>query len=271
MTVLDATPAHLASMPPMGEKGRAFFEEANRLGGLIAKIRLASRARVTSSEATTGDDTPQMLERLERAMGAVRTEFGSDGASGKDGKVGRVVSPTSGSDAERVLRRYMQTYGDLMAQRGLFLVDVESTVRRIDEAASSALDVERVSVWFLDEGRTKISCADLYERGSKKHSAGTELFAKDFSPYFEALSTQRTIAAHDAHTDPRTSCFSKVYLQPLGINSMLDVPIWLGPKMVGVICHEHVGPMRNWNSDEESFAYLMSSFVALALERTGKR
>jgi GAF domain-containing protein len=62
-----------------------------------------------------------------------------------------------------------------------------------------------------------------------------------------------------------------VYLQPLGISSMLDVPILHEQKMVGVICHEHVGPRRTWNSDEENFAYLMSNFVALALEKKGTR
>jgi GAF domain-containing protein len=56
-------------------------------------------------------------------------------------------------------------------------------------------------------------------------------------------------------------------LKPLGINSMLDVPIWVNRAMVGVVCHEHRGPKRTWNRDEETFAYLMSSFIALALER----
>jgi GAF domain-containing protein len=34
-----------------------------------------------------------------------------------------------------------------------------------------------------------------------------------------------------------------------------------------VVCHEHVGPARYWTRDEETFAYLMSNFVALAIER----
>ncbi|HTV21856.1 MAG TPA: GAF domain-containing protein, partial [Polyangiaceae bacterium] len=56
-------------------------------------------------------------------------------------------------------------------------------------------------------------------------------------------------------------------LEPLGIYSLLDVPIWLGRKMVGVVCHEQVGSRRTWTQDDETFAYLMSHFVALALER----
>lgn len=106
-----------------------------------------------------------------------------------------------------------------------------------------------------------------FERDKTRHTSGTELFARDFMPYFRALRGERTIAAHDAHQDPRTSCFSKIYLEPLGINSLLDVPIWLGRRMVGVVCHEHVGPKRLWTKDEETFAYLMSNFVTLALER----
>lgn len=27
--------------------------------------------------------------------------------------------------------------------------------------------------------------------------------------------------------------------------------------MVGVVCHEHVGPKRLWTKDEETFAYLI--------------
>jgi GAF domain-containing protein len=157
----------------------------------------------------------------------------------------------------------------MMSQRSLFIRDSEATVRRVNEAATATLDVERVSIWYCNSTRTRIWCADLYEHASGKHSSGTELFAKDFAPYFKALGSERTIAAHDAHTDPRTSCFSEPYLRPQGIGALLDVPIWFDKRMVGVICHEHIGGSRTWTKDEETFAYLMSSFVALSLELRG--
>jgi GAF domain-containing protein len=145
---------------------------------------------------------------------------------------------------------------------------VDATIRRVNEAASTTLDVERVSVWYCDPAATKISCADLLERTAARHSSGVELFARDYAPYFRALRAERTIAAHDARLDPRTACFAESYLVPLGITSMLDVPIWVGKSMVGVVCHEHVGPARSWTRDEETFAYLMSNFVALEREPT---
>jgi hypothetical protein len=251
----------------MGKRLQGYFDEADRLGGLVARMRLASTSQVTSTEAQSLEDKPELVERVQKALDALRTEFapGAKGASARD-----VVAAPGGEEQSRLLRRHLTTYLDLMAQRSLFLGDAANTIRRVNQAASTTLAVQRVSVWFIDKVGTKISCAELYDHATGQHTSGVELFAKDFPSYFKALKVERTIAAHDAHTDPRTSCFSEPYLKPLGINSMLDVPIWVNKTMVGVVCHEHRGPKRTWNSDEETFAYLMSNFVALALERTAK-
>ncbi len=249
----------------MGERGGKYFKQADELGGLVGRMRLASISQITSTEASSTEDTPELLARLERALQQVKRE-GGNASPERGGASPALPARPIASDA-RILRRHLATFVELTTQRGTFLNDLRSTLRRVDQAASFALDVARVSVWFLDPARTKITCADLFVRSTGEHASGTELFGRDFSAYFAALTTERTIAAHDAHKDPRTSCFSESYLSPLGITSMLDVPIWVDSKMVGVICHEHIGPARTWNSDEETFAYLMSNIVALALER----
>ncbi|MFO0564810.1 MAG: GAF domain-containing protein [Polyangiaceae bacterium] len=250
----------------MAERCRAYFEEAQRLGGLVAKMRLASLAQLTSTEAASVEDRPELLELLETSMVRLRQEFANgDGTSA--GSPVAVQAARAVGEEVRALRRHLATYVELMTQRSLFAGDLEATVRRVTEAATTGIDVERASVWFLDEKRTRISCADLFERAPRKHSKGLLLSAEDYAPYFAALDTERTVAASDALHDPRTSCFATHYLAPLGITSMLDVPIWVGGKMVGVVCHEHVGKARTWTADEETFAYLMSNFVALAHER----
>jgi hypothetical protein len=252
----------------MGKKIQGLFEEADRLGGLVARMRLASLSQVTSTEAQATEDRLEQVERVQKALATLRDQFAPKGQASAPAR--EVTTVPASEEQTRTLRRHLTTYLDLMAQRSLFLGDKDNTIRRVTQAASTTLLVQRVSVWFIDQAQTKITCADLYDHATGQHTSGVELMAKDFPPYFRALKTERTIAANDAHTDPRTSCFSTVYLTPLGINSMLDVPIWVNKVMVGVICHEHRGPKRVWNSDEETFAYLMSSFVALALERNSK-
>ena len=240
----------------MGAKLLSYFQEAERVAGVIGAMKLANLTTLTTVYAGSVSDTPELVARFEAALARIKAETAP-------GEV-RALKPAG--DAES-LRKHIKVFLDVMSQRSLTLGKVTETVRRVDEAAVDALRIARVSVWFLDDARKKITCMDLFERETGKHSSGVELFRKDFPPYFTALETERTIAAHDAHTDPRTSCFSAVYLKPLGIGAMLDVPIWASGKMIGVICHEHLGEQRTWSSDEERFANLMASFVSLAVER----
>lgn len=170
-------------------------------------------------------------------------------------------------ESENRLREQTRVYVELVARKSALLADLGSTVRQVTEALANTLGVARTSVWFYDAEKTGIQCEDLFLRATTEHAGGTKLLAEQFPAYFVALLDERTIAAHDANGDPRTSCFSESYLGPLGITSMLDVPIWVGGEMVGVLCNEHVGEARTWTPDEENFAYLLASFVALALER----
>jgi hypothetical protein len=265
----------------MGARAQNCFDEANRLGGLVAKLRLASIAQVTSTEATARQDTPELTAKLEAALVTVRAEFGAAKSAPAPSKSQVLGLWAAVAKENEVLRRQLNSVAELFSQRGLFLGDVNATLRRATEAAAFGLPVDRVSVWFLDETRSKISCADLFERSRAAHSSGLERLAKDFAPYFEALSKERTIAAEDAHHDPRTRCFSASYLKPFNIGAVLDVPVLASRRrlaggshaadrrMLGVVCCEHVGGPRTWSRDEETFVYVLSTLIALTLETGG--
>jgi PAS domain S-box-containing protein len=176
---------------------------------------------------------------------------------------------TDAASNDRVHQRLAvtrQLLGRLARSEALARGDVTSAYREVTELACELLGLERASVWLFDPLRTEIECVDLYERSSHRHSSGTVIRARDVPSYFRALTEQRVIAAGDAHTDPRTSEFSEAYLGPLGIGAMLDAPIWAGGSMVGVICHEHVGPARAWSFVEELLAGTVADFVARVFE-----
>lgn len=263
----------------MGRQAVRIFEEAERLGGLRAKIALAVETRISSTEATGTPDSPELIERLQAGLARVRAMDSKPPSQPPSGRSeesrAREPGPTpatvTGARAEQALRRQQRAILDLMSQRALLLGDVDSTLRRITESAADAMDVERVSVWRVDAGVTKITCADLFERSRLAHAAGDVLVASDHPSYFAAMRLERTIAANDAIRDPRTSDFAESYLAPRGIGAMLDVPLWVTGKMVGVLCHEHVGGPRTWSSDEEAFAYLLASFASLVMELDARR
>ena len=57
----------------------------------------------------------------------------------------------------------------------------------------------------------------------------------------------------------------------LGISSMLDAPIRYRGQTIGVVCHEHVGPKREWTLDEQNFAGSIADFVSLTLETVERK
>ena len=143
---------------------------------------------------------------------------------------------------------------------------VSNNVGIITECAARELNIERCSLWLYAENREKMVCRDLYTMSDGQHSSGLELSARDYPLYFEAIGTERIIAAHDAHHDPQTREFSSSYLAPLGIISMLDAPIRVRGKLVGVVCHEHTSSARRWSLFEQSFAASIGDFTAQAME-----
>jgi diguanylate cyclase (GGDEF)-like protein/PAS domain S-box-containing protein len=169
-------------------------------------------------------------------------------------------------DIEGEIYARRKALADLMHSKVLGQGDVTRALNLITETAAEVLGVERASVWRLVDGGGAIECIDLYERSKKRHTAGVRIRAADVPRYFEALQRERAIRAHDARTDPRTSEFRAGYLQPLGIKSMLDAPVFLRGKMVGVVCHEHTGKLRRWKLHEELLAGSFADFVAVVLE-----
>ena len=99
---------------------------------------------------------------------------------------------------------------------------------------------------------------------------GAVITAEAAPAYFRALAQNRCIAAHDAAVDPATAELTESYLLPLGIGAMLDAPIWVGGRMVGVVCHEHVGGPRRWQFEEELLAGTMADFVARVIEASDR-
>ena len=133
---------------------------------------------------------------------------------------------------------------------------------KLAEIASQALSVERVGCWILvDEGRA-LRCRYLSQQSDHQLFQGAVLRRQDFPTYFTAMSEHRSIVADDALRSSLTSELHDAYLEPLGITSMLDAPIYVEGRVVGVVCHEHMGDPRTWSEAECAFAGTVADNIA---------
>jgi PAS domain S-box-containing protein len=168
--------------------------------------------------------------------------------------------------SETCLRK-QQTALIALAKNPIFYSgDLQAALQILTETAADTLEVERVSIWFFNLNRTQLRLIDLYQLSEQQHTTGLKLNQADYPDYFQALAADEIIAVPQAQADPRTEEFLSTWLEPLGITSLLDVPIQFAGRTIGVICHEHIGAPRQWSIETQNFASYLAYTLALALE-----
>jgi PAS domain S-box-containing protein len=125
------------------------------------------------------------------------------------------------------------------------------------------MEVDRCSIWLYNSDKSSIICQQLYVKSEDNWYQNIELFRKDFTPYFDHLLVDPIIVANNAEEHPATKCFTESYLKPLGIKSMLDVPVVHRGQVIGVICIESFSS-REWNKSEVDFSQMLSSLYTFA-------
>lgn len=137
--------------------------------------------------------------------------------------------------------------------------------RLIIDSCCEGLRLTRAGIWLLDNDSSHIRCQLLIDKGNDLDRESLTLSRQEFPNYFAALDCERSITADDAYTHSATFEFAQLYLKPLGISSMLDVPIRHRGQMIGIICCEHQGPARQWQADEVVFASSMADLYGRAV------
>lgn len=144
--------------------------------------------------------------------------------------------------------------------------DLHEFLKKVLDVVANALDIERVSIWFFDEGRSSIYCDYLYLKKFGEFASEATLSIKDYPEYFKAIESNLFVTADDAQNDPLTKELSENYLVPRAIFSMMDIPIHYGDKTIGIICHEEQDKIRHWKREEIDFTSAISALVSTSLE-----
>ena len=161
------------------------------------------------------------------------------------------------------------------------LLNTENNIQQIFDNAESiedvlldclmnieqSIEVQRTSLWMLKEDDTVINCLSMLDKDVGLLIELAALTEKEYPCYFEALKSGKIIVANDAQKDPSTCEFTDNYLIPYKITSMLDVPIFKFEKLVGIICCEHIGPIREWTTSEQEVVLGYTKEISQLLER----
>ena len=133
----------------------------------------------------------------------------------------------------------------------------------ISKSASELYQVARVGIWHFKDSR--LEPVAVYMQASGRHEPSASIDLAAYPNYLQALHSGRALDAHDALHDKRTRELGADYLQPMGINALLDASIRVDGQVIGVLCLEHSGSARIWQADEVAFAGELADHYAQVL------
>ncbi len=125
----------------------------------------------------------------------------------------------------------------------------------------NSLEIERCSIWRLDESEDFMRCELVLEVNKGVLREPTIVRQIDYPIYFKHLLMGKPIVASNARKNEATAEFKSVYLVPNNIYSLLDVPIFKGNKIQGIICCEQCETIKQWQPEEQDFVKEVAELI----------
>ena len=148
--------------------------------------------------------------------------------------------------------------------------DHHGLAEEIVKRSAQLLNIGRCNIWLISEEEDRMECVLAYSKENDRLYKESDLFKKDFPSYFEHIRKNDIIISNDAQKEGFNKELLHTYLIPVGIRSMMEVPIISGGKLKGIICFEQIKTTRTWTNDEQNFAISLTQLYTLSLETAEK-
>lgn len=137
-------------------------------------------------------------------------------------------------------------------------------LKNIIQTVATNCDISRVSYWsYIPEG---LRCESIYYFASNRFEKNFFISKNDYPNYFDALLTGVQIVASDVYNNKTTEELCYDYFPKHNIKSLLETPIFINDKIVGILSFESVDEKRDWDNEDINFSRSISDLIAIAIE-----
>ncbi len=140
----------------------------------------------------------------------------------------------------------------------------DSILENILKNVSVNSHIDRVSYWSYTTGGLK--CKNLYNSKTKQFENNLFIKANNCQKYFDTINQGGQIVAPNVYNNQTTEKLCMDYFGTFNIKSMLDTPIFINGKIVGVSSLETVENAVEWDNEDINFARSISDLIAIAIE-----
>ncbi|HOZ88007.1 MAG TPA: histidine kinase dimerization/phosphoacceptor domain -containing protein, partial [Bacteroidia bacterium] len=150
--------------------------------------------------------------------------------------------------------------------------DIDALMIEFAKRILSVLRIERISVWLLDKKGLAIISMGEYDLPNREFKKGSILLKSKYPHYFKAISENEIVLIENVHSNTKTKELWEDYSQPNNLISLMDIPLRLEGKLIGIMCFEKKGNVeRVFSRDDQVFALSASTVFTSSLEARYRR
>jgi PAS domain S-box-containing protein len=173
-------------------------------------------------------------------------------------------------------KRLTQALAEITKSSALSSGIVEESARIIVQEGCHALSANaiRVGIWNMSEDNAVIKNITYYDIATKKHFIKDDVDLSSCPEYLSLLKSERVILINDTSMPNPLSPIMDSHGP--NICAMLDAPIRVAGKLVGVVCIEQsqcreFPAKREWTADEQNFVSSLADFMTIAISSYERR
>ena len=137
-------------------------------------------------------------------------------------------------------------------------------LKNILKVASTNCSLDRVSYWVaIPDG---LRCESIYYLKSDRYEKNFFVDKAAHPIYFANLETGMQIVASNVYDNNITQELCYDYFPKYDIKSLLDTPIVINGKIIGILCFEKIEKQVDWDSEDINFSRSVADLIAIAIE-----
>ena len=162
------------------------------------------------------------------------------------------------------IRNYTETLKKLTSQSYSNKDNFIAILKNIIRIASLSSGIDRVSFWKYNDD--SLECLSLFLLEGNMFQKDLVIRQETYPTYFANIQFGNQIVASNVYENTIVRELCADYFPATDIKSLLDTPIIISGKMMGVLCFEKTGKGVEWDNEDINFARSIADLIAIAIE-----
>lgn len=260
--------------PPVVDLAAAILDRTLGMGVVWGMTHLLSQQRQAKTPQRVVKTRPEMrvedeTESVSIAHDRLKTQLAAQ-QQVENALWSDITRPIEAEQALRLSQSLLLSHQDalmrLIQSEHIGSGDWQAALEELMRTSAKVLDADRSSVWLLDRNGPTLECVEVYEQTRAKDPVGQQLEAEQSTLYLAEHLQEQLVGSGGVDGDSPTCALMQPYSRRFNHTSLLSMPIFLTGQLAGVVCHERVGAVREWCTEETRFAMSIGSLVPLVYE-----